>query len=460
MAQPFTALIMAAGQGTRMKSALPKVLHPVCGVPMVHWVIAAARAAGADRVVVVTRPGDGVAEHLPEGVESAPQAEGEGTGAAVLAARDALEQSATAVVLSGDVPLVKAETIEGLVEKHRDSGAPATLLTTDELDPGSYGRIMRDGDGSVREIVETKRTDGLPQDVLDTREINIGTYAFDGPELVSALDEVGDTNGEVYLTGVFPIFRERGLKVAAHRTHDTLGAMGVNSRADLMEVTRHAQRRILARHAREGVTFTAPDSVEVHATVEIGDDTTVGAGVTLRGDTRVGARCSLGPNSTLTDAELGDGVSLLHSVLVDCRVADGATIGPFAYLRPEADVRDGAKIGTFVEVKKSVIGSGAKVPHLSYIGDADVGENANVGGGAITANYHRGVKNRTRIGKDARTGVHNSFVAPVSVGDAAYTGAGSVITEDVPDGALGVSRAPQENIEGYRQRLDQKQEQK
>jgi bifunctional UDP-N-acetylglucosamine pyrophosphorylase/glucosamine-1-phosphate N-acetyltransferase len=231
----------------------------------------------------------------------------------------------------------------------------------------------------------------------------------------------------------------------------------VNTRADLMELERHAQRRVLARLAESGVTFTAPDSVDIHASVVIGEDTTIAAGVTLHGDTRIGSGCSVGPQSTLRDAELGDGVNLMHSVLAQCRVADGATIGPFAYLRPEADVRDGAKIGTFVEVKKSVVGAGAKIPHLSYIGDADVGENANVGGGAITANYHRGAKNRTRIGKDARTGVHNSFVAPVSVGDAAYTGAGSVITEDVPDGALGVARAPQKNIEDYEERMTQDQ---
>jgi bifunctional UDP-N-acetylglucosamine pyrophosphorylase/glucosamine-1-phosphate N-acetyltransferase len=233
--------------------------------------------------------------------------------------------------------------------------------------------------------------------------------------------------------------------------------MGVNTRADLMEVTRHAQRRILVAHARAGVTFTAPDSVAIDAAVQIGEDTTVGLGVTLRGATRIGARCAVGPHTTMSDAELGDGVSVQHSVLTQCRVADSATIGPFAYLRPEADVRDGAKIGTFVEVKKSVIGAGAKVPHLSYIGDADVGAKANVGGGAITANYHRGTKSRTTIGADARTGVHNSFVAPVRVGDAAYTGAGSVITEDVPDGALGVARSPQKNIEGYRERIDQDQ---
>src|SRR3954452_3324467 len=458
MALQLTALIMAAGQGTRMKSALPKVLHPVCGVPMVHWVIAAARAAGADRVVCVTRPGDGVAEGLPDGVESAPQTEGEGTGSAVLAARAALEESDAAIVLSGDVPLISATTIEGLVKTHREHQAAATLLTTDELDPTAYGRIVRAADDSVERIVETKRTEGVPEEVLAIREINIGTYAFHGPELVRALDEVGETDGERYLTGVFPIFRERGLKVAAHMTEDTLSAMGVNTRADLMDVTRHAQRRILAAHARAGVTFSAPDSVEIDATVELGEDTKVAGGVTLRGATKVGARCTVGPQATITDSDLGDGVTLLHAVLNECRVADGATIGPFAYLRPEADVRDGAKIGTFVEVKKSVVGPGAKIPHLSYIGDADVGEKANVGGGAITANYHRGVKNRTRIGKDARTGVHNSFVAPVSVGDSAYTAAGSVITDDVPEGALGVSRARQKNIEGYRQRIDQEQQ--
>jgi bifunctional UDP-N-acetylglucosamine pyrophosphorylase/glucosamine-1-phosphate N-acetyltransferase len=226
-----------------------------------------------------------------------------------------------------------------------------------------------------------------------------------------------------------------------------------------MEVTGHAQKRILAAHARAGVSFTAPGSVQVDAGVEIGEDTTIAGGVTLAGSTRIGAGCTVGPQATITDAELGDGVAVLHSVLNQCRVAQNATIGPFAYLRPEADVRDGAKIGTFVEVKKSVVGPGAKIPHLSYIGDADIGERANVGGGAITANYHRGVKNRTRIGNDARTGVHNSFVAPVSVGDSAYTGAGSVITEDVPDGALGVARPPQKNIEGYRERIDQDQKQ-
>jgi bifunctional UDP-N-acetylglucosamine pyrophosphorylase / glucosamine-1-phosphate N-acetyltransferase len=231
--------------------------------------------------------------------------------------------------------------------------------------------------------------------------------------------------------------------------------MGVNSRADLMEVTRHAQRRILDAHARAGVTFTAPDSVAVDKGVEIGADTTVATAVTLRGDTRIGEGCEIGPATTITDSHIGDRVAIPHSFLVSCRVADSVNIGPFAYLRPEADVRTGAKVGTFVEVKKSVIHEGAKVPHLSYVGDAEIGERANLGAGTITANYHRGRKTRTTVGEGVHTGVHTALVAPVNVGAAAYTGAGSVITEDVPDGALAVSRPrdSQKNIEGYATRI-------
>jgi bifunctional UDP-N-acetylglucosamine pyrophosphorylase/glucosamine-1-phosphate N-acetyltransferase len=457
MADDLTVVIMAAGQGTRMRSSLPKVLHPVCGRPMVEWVIGAARDAGASRVVCVTRPGDGVAKALPGTAEAIEQTEGEGTGSAILAARGAIEPGATVVILSGDVPLTSAALIRELVDDHAREGAAATLLTTEELDPTAYGRVMRDANGDVERIVETKRTEGVEQEVLDNREINIGTYAFDGGALIEALDQVGETDGERYLTGVFPILIEKGLKVAAHRTADTRSAMGVNTRADLMEVTSRAQRQILRAHAERGVTFTAPDSVAVDAGIEIGEDTTIGAGVTLRGATRIGARASVGPATTIIDSTLGDEVTLSHSVLDQARVAEGATIGPFAYLRPEADIGAGAKVGTFVEIKKSTVGAGAKVPHLSYIGDADVGEGANVGGGAITANYHAGRKTRTTIGKDARTGVHNSFVAPVRVGDAAYTGAGSVITDDVPDGALGIAREKQTNVEGYAERMMKEQ---
>jgi bifunctional UDP-N-acetylglucosamine pyrophosphorylase/glucosamine-1-phosphate N-acetyltransferase len=406
--------------------------------------------------VCVTRPGQGLAESLPAGAEAVEQTEGEGTGAAVLAAREALEQSERAIVLSGDVPLTLAELIQGLLEEHEREGAAATLLTTDKIDPTAMGRIVRGSDGLVERIVETKETDGVPREVLDNREINIGTYVFDGPELVRALDAAGvEPNGERYLTSVFPILREKGLKIAAHMTDDTLAAKGVNNRADLMEITRHAQRRILDHHARAGVTFTAPDSVAIDAGVEIGADTTIAAGVTLRGATSVGERCEVGPQTTITDSELGDEITVPHSFLLSCKIADGVSIGPFAYLRPEADIRAGAKVGTFVEVKKSVVHEGAKVPHLSYIGDADIGSRANLGAGTITANYHRGRKTRTTIGEGVHTGVHTALVAPVNVGDSAYTGAGSVITDDVPDGALAVSRPQQRNIEGYAKKIDE-----
>jgi bifunctional UDP-N-acetylglucosamine pyrophosphorylase/glucosamine-1-phosphate N-acetyltransferase len=453
MAESFTALIMAAGHGTRMRSELPKVLHPVCGRPMIRWVIEAARGAGAGRVVCVTRPGEGVSEALPEGVEVAEQREGEGTGAAVLAARDRLDPDTPVVVLSGDHPLVSKELVAELVLAHRDGGAAATVLTTDELDPAGYGRILRRPDGSVERIVETKHVDGLPEEVLAIREINIGAYAFDPSALLPALEAVDLQRGERYLTEVVPLLSGNGKAVVTHRTADALSAMGINDRVGLMEVERVAQLRIVEEHARRGVTFLAPDTVRVEADVEIGADTTVEPGVTLGGSTRIGAGCEVGPHTTALDAHVGDRVRLPHSYLVECEVHDGVSIGPFAYLRPGTVVGQGAKVGTFVEIKNSEIGAGAKVPHLSYIGDAVVGDEANLGASTITANYDGRRKHRTVVGKRAKSGVHTSLVAPVTIGDEAYTGAGSVITEDVPDGALGISRPEQRNVEGYAKRV-------
>ena len=455
MAERFTALIMAAGKGTRMRSRLPKVLHPVCGRPMVEWVIEAARGAGASRVVCIARPGDGVADGLPGDVDLAEQREGEGTGAAVLAAEGHLAGDQPVVVLSGDHPLVQPELIEGLVAAHVAQGAAATMLTTEELDPTGYGRVVRGGDGSVERIVETKYPERVPPEELAIREINIGTYAFEPRELIEALKAVQlDENGERYLTGVFPLLRERDRKVAAHRTDDVSSAFGINSRVELMEAERLARRRILQGHALAGVTFQSPESTSVDAGVQIGQDTTVGPGVTLRGRTRVGAGCELGPQTTAIDAAIGDGARVPHSYLVECQVRDGAVIGPFAYLRPGTVVHEGAKVGTFVEIKNSQVGAGAKVPHLSYIGDADVGEGANLGASTITANYDGRRKHRTKLGRDAKTGVHTSLVAPVDVGDRAYTAAGSAITEDVPDEALGVARPRQRNVEGYADRVE------
>jgi bifunctional UDP-N-acetylglucosamine pyrophosphorylase / glucosamine-1-phosphate N-acetyltransferase len=449
MARDLTVLIMAAGHGTRMRSSLPKVLHPVCGRPMVEWVVEAARSAGADRVVCITRPGEGVAERLNGTVEIAEQTEGEGTGSAVLAARAAIEQSETVLVLSGDHPLVSTELITGLIEAHDDAKAAATLLTTEQLDPAGYGRVVRAPDGSVERIVETKHTEGVAPEELAIREINIGTYAFGARDLLDALDQVGEEHGERYLTGVIPILRDRGRPLAAHVTNDTRSAMGVNTRADLIEIESLARRNLIERHARAGVTFTAPDTVAIDATVAIGQDTTIGAGVTLAGATRIGAGCTIGPQATIADSAVADGATVLHAVLTEATVGEGATVGPFAYLRPGATLEPGAKVGTFVEVKNSTIGPGSKVPHLSYIGDADIGENTNLGAGTITANYDGKNKHRTTVGDGVKTGIHTSLVAPVTVGDGAYTGAGAVIRKDVPENALAVTDAKQRNIEGY-----------
>lgn len=452
MAEPFTVLIMAAGHGTRMRSSTPKVLHEVCGKPMIEWVIDAARGAGAGRVVCVIRPGEGVDDRLPEGVEAVGQIESEGTAAAVLSAREAVPEGPL-VILSGDQLLVTAELVAQLFAGHRERGASATLLTTDRIDPTGYGRIVRNGSGGVERIVETKRTEGLAAEVLAVREVNLGTYVFDAAELFGTLDEVGLEDGELYLTNVFPVIAERGGLVATHVTDDPDVALGVNDRAGLMEAEEIAQRRIITEHARRGVTFLQPASTRVEAGVAIGVDSTVGPGVSLLGATSVGESCEIGPHTTLRDSRVGDGAALIQAFVVEAEVGAGARIGPFAYLRPGSVIGDDAKVGTYVEVKNSAVGEGAKVPHLSYIGDADVGEQANLGASTITANYDGRAKHRTKIGKSAKTGVHTSLVAPVDVGDRAYTGAGSVITGDIPEGALGIAREKQKNVEGYADRV-------
>jgi bifunctional UDP-N-acetylglucosamine pyrophosphorylase / glucosamine-1-phosphate N-acetyltransferase len=459
MAAPFTVLVMAAGQGTRMRSDTPKVLHRVAGKALVEWVVDAARAAGAGRVVAVVRPGDGVAEGLPDGVEVAEQREGEGTGAAVLAAREAVlsgsGEEGRVLVLSGDQPLITSEQLEGLLAEHGERDAVATLLTTDRLDPAGYGRIVRDPNGDVDRIFETKHTEGLTSEELAAREINLGTYVFDAKALYDALEQVELEKGERYLTGVFPVIRQNGGTIAAHITDDSDAAIGVNDRAGLMAAEEAAQRRIIEEHARAGVTFLHPGTTRVEAGVTIGRDTVIGPGTVLEGSTTVGEGCELGPHTTARDATIHDGAAVLHSFVLGADVGPGVRVGPFAYLRPGTIVREGAKVGTFVEVKNSDIGAGAKVPHLSYIGDADVGDGANLGASTITANYDGRKKNRTKLGKSVKTGIHTSLIAPLDVGDRAYTGAGSTITSDVPEGALGIAREKQKNIEGYADRVEE-----
>jgi bifunctional UDP-N-acetylglucosamine pyrophosphorylase / glucosamine-1-phosphate N-acetyltransferase len=449
-----TVLIMAAGEGTRMRSELPKVLHPVCGRPMIAWPIVAAREAGAGRIAVILSADRDLSGALPDDVEAVVQPEPDGTGGAMRAASGVIDGAGTVVVLSGDHPLISGEMISALLESHRDSGAAATVMTAELDDPGSYGRIVRDGNGDVERIVEAKRpTDATPEQ-LAIREINTGTYVFEAEPLAEALAAITNDNaqGEYYVGDVLPILRDSGNRIAAHRATDTAVNLGVNTRRDLAEAGALARRRILDGHMLAGVTIVDPAATWIDADVEIAPDVTIEPGTALRGATRVGRGSVIGPHSTVTDSTIGESASVIHSYLVDCELLDGCTVGPFTYLRPEARLAEGVKAGAFVEIKKSEIGRDAKVPHLSYIGDAEIGAGANVGAGTITANYDGTRKHRTVIGDHVRIGVDTSLVAPVNVGEAAYTGAGSVITEDVPPGALGISRAQQENVEGFADR--------
>ena len=451
-----TIVILAAGEGTRMRSALPKVLHPLCGRPLIAWPVAAAREAGVGRVIVVDNPTRRLQEHLPEGVEVAIQEEPRGTGDAVAAAASLLDPAATVVVVNGDLALLTADAIRSLVEAHEAAGAAATMATMELDEPGAYGRVIRDSDGSVLRVAEAKAAGDATAEELEIREVNAGVYAFDGGALVAALQTLGSDNaqGEHYLPDVLPAMREAGHTVAAHPIGDPDLTHGVDDRVDLAYAHRVAQRRILERHMRQGVTIVDPTSTRIDATVTIGRDTVVEPFAQLIGATSVGAGTHIGAMSTLIDTVVGDGVTILHSHLTGARVDAGATVGPFAYLRPDAHLHPKAKAGTFVEIKNSEIGAGTKVPHLSYIGDADIGPGTNIGASNVTANYDGRTKHRTTIGSGVKSSVDTTFVAPVTVGDNAYTGAGSVITEDVPPGALGIARARQTNIEGYADRKD------
>jgi bifunctional UDP-N-acetylglucosamine pyrophosphorylase/glucosamine-1-phosphate N-acetyltransferase len=419
----LTVVILAAGEGTRMRSARPKMLHPLCGRPLVLWPVLAAREAGAEKTVVVDGPGRALAEALPDWVEVAIQEEQNGTGDALKAALPNIDAEARVVVLMGDVPLITAEAIQELVEAHAGG---ATVMTMELDDPGSYGRVIREGD-SVR-IVEAKggAGDATPEQ-LAVKEVNTGIYCFDGGALAEALDEVANDNaqGEYYLPDVLEHLPGR-----AHLVDDFSVTLGVNDRADLAAVRRIAQDRIHRHHMRNGVTIVDPGATVIDADVPIGQDTTIEPNTTIKRGTTIGAD-----------------VTIRASYVDQATIEDGVTVGPFAYLRPGAHLKRGAKAGTFVEIKNSVIGEGTKVPHLSYIGDADVGAGANLGAATITANYNNEtkVKSRTTLGDGVKTSVDTTLVAPVTLGDGAMTAAGSVITDDVPENALAIARARQVN---------------
>jgi bifunctional UDP-N-acetylglucosamine pyrophosphorylase/glucosamine-1-phosphate N-acetyltransferase len=372
----------------------------------------------------------------------------------VRAAVDEIDRDAPVVVLSGDVPLFTAEALQGLVVTHETQSAAATMLTMLLDDATGYGRVVRAADGGVARVVETKKPGDATAEELEIREVNAGIYAFAGGELIDALGLVRNDNaqGEYYLPDVLPLLREQGRVVAAHVLDDPDLALGINDRGDLATVRAIAQRRINDAHLAAGVTLVEPGSTTIDVDVEIAPDTTVAPFCSLLGATRIGPGCQIGPLTTLIDMTLGARVNVPHSYLTSSEIRDDASVGPFAYLRPGTLLREGSKIGTFVEVKNSDIGAGSKVPHLSYIGDADVGEGSNLGASTITANYDGRKKHRTTIGDRVHGGVDTSFIAPVTIGDDAWTAAGSVITQDVPPGALGVARERQRNIPGYDER--------
>jgi bifunctional UDP-N-acetylglucosamine pyrophosphorylase/glucosamine-1-phosphate N-acetyltransferase len=433
MNQNPAAVVLAGGLGTRMKSDTPKHFHKLLGRRMVDWVVEAARAVDADPIVVVTSP-QGVRQF--DGVQTAVQAEPRGTGDALAAARVALDGVGTDLfVLSGDAPVISPKLLRELLETHRSEGAAATILSFRPPDPRQYGRVIRDRDGSVQAIVEAG--DASPEE-LAVDEVNSSIYVFVGDRVWPALEQLDTANdqGELYLTDAVRALVENGEHVTAYVAPDPIEAEGVNTRAELAAAAAALRDRINEEHMLAGVTIVDPQTTWIEPDVEIEPDAEIHPFTVIQGKSKIAAGAVVGPHAAVVDAEIGP----------------GAIVGPFCYLRPGTHLEAGAKAGTFVEIKNSRIGAGAKVPHLSYIGDADVGEETNVGAGAITANYRPELgpgKFRTEIGRNVHTGVHNVFVAPLTVGDNAWVAAGSVVTKNVPPGALAIARSRQANKEGY-----------
>ncbi|MEI7815259.1 MAG: bifunctional UDP-N-acetylglucosamine diphosphorylase/glucosamine-1-phosphate N-acetyltransferase GlmU [Coriobacteriia bacterium] len=453
------ALVLAAGEGTRMKSDKPKVAHEILGVPMVRWVVDAAREAGCERAVAITGHRAEAVEALLGDVEYVRQDRQLGTGHAVMCAQDTLgDFSGSLVVLSGDTPLLRASTISGLVAMRESAGAVLTLLTADLPDPTGYGRIVRNPrDGSVARIVEEK---DCTKEQRAITEVNTGTYCFDSRVLFAHLDRLTTENvqGEYYLTDMVSVFVAEGLTVSATLTDDPLETLGVNSRVQLADAAKIMQRRINRAHLLAGVSMTDPDLVWIGPDVSLGTDVELLPMTFLMGTTIIGDRVVIGPNSRLTDATIAEDASVDASVVIGAVVGPRVSVGPVAYLRAGTIMEADSKAGACVEIKKSTVGEGSKVPHLSYIGDATIGKNVNVGAGAITCNFDGFAKHPTSIGDGAFVGSDTMLVAPVTVGEGAITAAGSTIARDVPPGALALERSEQVNVTGWAERRRRKHE--
>lgn len=450
---PAAVIVLAAGEGTRMKSETPKVLHEVGGRSLLGHAVAAAQSLQPEQLAVVVGHGrERLVDHLASafpGVATVVQEQQLGTGHAVACALEELPRlSGVVVVTYGDVPLLTGETLAELVRVHDERGDAVTLLTAEPADPTGYGRVVRDRSGAVVGVVEQKDATSAQ---LAIRETNSGIYAFDAEVLRSALGQLSTDNaqGELYLTDVVALAHASGHPVSALPTGDVWQTEGVNDRVQLAAVRRELNRRVLDRWMREGVTVVDPETTWVDVFVTLGRDVTLLPGVQLHGSSSVADGASVGPDSTLTDVVIEERAHVVRTHGTGAVIGAGATVGPFAYLRPGTRLGPGGKIGTFVETKNASIGTGSKVPHLSYVGDATIGEGTNIGAASVFVNYDGVRKHHTTIGDHCRTGSDNMFVAPVTVGDGAYTGAGSVIRRDVPPGALAVSGGPQRNIDDW-----------
>ena len=449
----LTAIVLAAGEGTRMKSRHPKVAHKLLDHSLVWWPVHAAREAGADRIIVVVGNHADEVKAVFDGdtdVEFVEQTERLGTGHAMMCVRDALgDFQGPTVVLYGDTPLMRAETIGNLVEHTKAGHYACTVLTMSPADPTGYGRIKRDAEGNVLAIIEHK--DCTPEEQATLTECNSGIYCFCGRRLSENIDKIGNDNaqGEYYLTDMVGIYRQIGEPVSALLAEDDSELLGVNSRVQLAQVTKIMQERINGQLMAEGVTMLDPSMVWVGPEVTVDRDTELLPMTMLWGKTAIGSDCVIGPNTRLTNVTVGDGSSVEETVGYDTVIDQDVTVGPRAYLRPGTHLCDRAHVGTHVEIKNSTIGEGSKVPHLSYIGDTSMGSGVNIGAGSITCNYDGVNKHRTTIGNDVFIGSDTMMVAPVSIGDGALVGASSCITSDVPADALALERSDQQVIEGY-----------
>jgi len=444
------AVILAAGKGTRMKSTLPKVLHPIGGKPMVEHVLAAAHMAGAKRTVVVVGFGaESVETTVGAQAEYVVQAQQLGTGHAVMQASSILQDfDGTVMVLCGDTPLLRGQTLAKLFAEHQATKARATVLTACMTDPTGYGRVIRDDSGQVLRIVEQKDANSCE---LAVNEVNTGIYCFDKTALFDALRSIDCNNmqGEYYLTDVIGILAKAQAKVWAVQVDDAEETLGINSRMQLAEAEKILRRRKLVSLMDNGVTIMDIDSTFIDDQVCIEPDTVIYPFTWIEGATRIGKNCEIGPNSRIQNSSIGENTTLHFIYAHDCQIGNGVTVGPYVHLRPNTVLADGVKVGNFVEVKNSQVGLGSKIPHLSYIGDTDMGAGVNIGCGTVTVNYDGKKKHRTTVEDGTFIGCNSNLVAPVTVGKGAYVAAGSTITKNVPAESLGVARARQSNIEGW-----------